>query len=171
MSSIPSGGNFIFGDFETSWCQFCTKMPEMSDLCYLGKTRLSSVVTESRTVSYGYTQGIPQYATWLNFKLLTLMQMLYIFCEKEIIYFRVLCNWKNQKIFNSSRQIKLSISNHRSPHITLWKSGNQYDPCQDLHACKSNLMVNNSIWRLRSTSRETETTKVTHCNLSAFVLY
>ena len=39
-SSIPSGGNFIFADFETPWCQFCTKMPEMSDLCYLGKTRI-----------------------------------------------------------------------------------------------------------------------------------
>ena len=41
MSSIPSGGNFIFADFETSRCQFCTKMPEMSDLCYLGKTRVA----------------------------------------------------------------------------------------------------------------------------------
>ena len=40
MSSIPSGGNFIFADFETPRCQFCTKMPEMSDMCYLGKTRL-----------------------------------------------------------------------------------------------------------------------------------
>ena len=40
VSSIPSGGNFIFADFETIQCQFCTKMPEMSDLCYLGKTRL-----------------------------------------------------------------------------------------------------------------------------------
>ena len=40
VSSIPSGGNFIFADFETPRCQFCTKLPEMSDLCYLGKTRL-----------------------------------------------------------------------------------------------------------------------------------
>ena len=40
MSSILSGGNFIFADFETPRCQFCTKMPEMSDLCYLGKTRV-----------------------------------------------------------------------------------------------------------------------------------
>ena len=40
VSSIPSGGNFIFADFKTPWCQFCTKMPEMSDLCYLGKTRI-----------------------------------------------------------------------------------------------------------------------------------
>ena len=38
VSSNPSGGNFIFADFETPRCQFCTKMPEMSDLCYLGKT-------------------------------------------------------------------------------------------------------------------------------------
>ena len=40
VSSIPSGGNFIFADFETPRCQCCTKLPEMSDLCYLGKTRL-----------------------------------------------------------------------------------------------------------------------------------
>ena len=26
--------------FETPRCQFCTKMPEMSDLCYLENTRL-----------------------------------------------------------------------------------------------------------------------------------
>ena len=36
-SSIPSEGNFIFADFETPRCKFCTKMPEMSDLCYLRK--------------------------------------------------------------------------------------------------------------------------------------
>ena len=40
VSSIPSGGNFIFADFETPRCQFCRKLPEMSDLCYLGKTRV-----------------------------------------------------------------------------------------------------------------------------------
>ena len=40
VSSIPSRGNFFFADFETPRCQFCTKMPEMLDLCYLGKTRL-----------------------------------------------------------------------------------------------------------------------------------
>ena len=42
MSLIPSGDNFrsIFADFETPRCQFCTKMPEMSDLCYLGKIRM-----------------------------------------------------------------------------------------------------------------------------------
>ena len=38
VSSIPSGGNFIYADFETPQCQCCTKPPEMSDLCYLGKT-------------------------------------------------------------------------------------------------------------------------------------
>ena len=43
VRSIPSGDNFIFTDFETPRCQFCTKMPEMSDLCYLGKTRLKSI--------------------------------------------------------------------------------------------------------------------------------
>ena len=42
VSSISSGGNFILADFETPRCQFCTKMPEMLDLCYLGKTRLFS---------------------------------------------------------------------------------------------------------------------------------
>ena len=40
VSSIPSGSNFIFADFETSRYQFYTKMSEMSDLCYLGKPRL-----------------------------------------------------------------------------------------------------------------------------------
>ena len=34
------GVGFIFADFETPRCKFCTKMPEMSDLCYLGKTRM-----------------------------------------------------------------------------------------------------------------------------------
>ena len=38
VSSISSGSNFIFADFETPRCQFCTKMAE---LCYLGKTRTS----------------------------------------------------------------------------------------------------------------------------------
>ena len=37
VSLNPSGGNFIFADFETDRCQFCTKMPEMLDLCYLEK--------------------------------------------------------------------------------------------------------------------------------------
>ena len=46
VSSIPSGGNFIFADFETPRCQFCVKLPEMSNLCYLGKTRLC--LTETR---------------------------------------------------------------------------------------------------------------------------
>ena len=41
VSSIPIGGNFIVADFETRGCQFFTKMPEMSDLCYLGKTRMA----------------------------------------------------------------------------------------------------------------------------------
>ena len=38
VSLNSSGGNFIFADFGTPQCQFCTKMPEMSDLCYLGNT-------------------------------------------------------------------------------------------------------------------------------------
>ena len=38
VSSIPSGGKFVFADFESLWCQVCTKMTEISDLCYLGKT-------------------------------------------------------------------------------------------------------------------------------------
>ena len=50
VSSIPCGGNFIFVDFETPRCQFCTQMPEMLDLCYLGKTRMveCTVLAESR---------------------------------------------------------------------------------------------------------------------------
>ena len=42
VSSIQSGGNFIFADYDTPRCQFCTKMPEKSDLCYLGKTRMEN---------------------------------------------------------------------------------------------------------------------------------
>ena len=38
VSLIPKEGKFIFTDFETLQCEFCTKIPEMSDLCYLGKT-------------------------------------------------------------------------------------------------------------------------------------
>ena len=43
VSLNPNGGNFIFADCETPQCQFCTKMKEMSDLCYLGKTRLADI--------------------------------------------------------------------------------------------------------------------------------
>ena len=64
VSSIPSGGNFIFADFETPRCQFCTKMPEMSDLCYLGKARLlrkiigfSSKTTKLTTVPIRAYEG------------------------------------------------------------------------------------------------------------------
>ena len=44
VSLIPSGGNVIFADFETRRCQFCTKLPEMSDLCYLGKSRVLRLI-------------------------------------------------------------------------------------------------------------------------------
>ena len=37
---FPLEVSLLFADFENPWCQFCTIMPEMSDLCYLGKTRL-----------------------------------------------------------------------------------------------------------------------------------
>ena len=40
VSSIPIGGNLIFADYKTPRGKFCTKMPVMSDMCYLGKTRL-----------------------------------------------------------------------------------------------------------------------------------
>ena len=40
VRSIPTGGIFIFAETLKSCCQFCTEMPPMSDLCYLGKTRL-----------------------------------------------------------------------------------------------------------------------------------
>ena len=43
VSSIPTGGNF-FAETLTPCCQFCTEIPETPDLCYSGKTRLSSVV-------------------------------------------------------------------------------------------------------------------------------
>ena len=48
VSSIPSGGNLFFADFETPRCQFCTKMPEMSDLCYLGKNSIICADTNSQ---------------------------------------------------------------------------------------------------------------------------
>ena len=38
VSSIPVEATLFFADFEPPRCQFCTEMPEMSDLCYLGKT-------------------------------------------------------------------------------------------------------------------------------------
>ena len=39
VNSIPTGFNFIFAEtvFKKPSCQFCTKMPEMSDLRYLQK--------------------------------------------------------------------------------------------------------------------------------------
>ena len=40
VSSIPSGSNFIFADFETPSMSILYKMAEMLDLCYLGKTQL-----------------------------------------------------------------------------------------------------------------------------------
>ena len=36
---FPLEATLFFADFETPLCQFCTKMAEVSDLCYLGKTR------------------------------------------------------------------------------------------------------------------------------------
>ena len=44
VSSIPSEGNFIFADFETPDVNFCTKMPEMSGFCYLGKTLVTNAL-------------------------------------------------------------------------------------------------------------------------------
>ena len=37
----PLEATLFFASFEIPWCQFCTKMSEMSYLCYLGKTRIS----------------------------------------------------------------------------------------------------------------------------------
>ena len=38
---FPLEVTLVFADFETLWCQFCTKMPEMSDLwVFFGKTQL-----------------------------------------------------------------------------------------------------------------------------------
>ena len=52
VSSVSSGGNFIFADFGTSRCQCCTKLPEMSDLCYLGKTRIFQLVRGGMSITY-----------------------------------------------------------------------------------------------------------------------
>ena len=38
---IPLEATLFFADFETTWSQFCTKMTEMSDLRYLGKTQFN----------------------------------------------------------------------------------------------------------------------------------
>ena len=50
VSSIPSEGNFIFADFETPRCQFCVKLPEMSNLSYLGKTRLIDILVRKNFI-------------------------------------------------------------------------------------------------------------------------
>ena len=39
VSLNPTGDNF-FAETLKPCCQFCTKMPEMSDLCYLGNTQI-----------------------------------------------------------------------------------------------------------------------------------
>ena len=41
----------MFADFETPQCQFCTKIPEMSGLCFLGKTRMS-IITQQQMAMY-----------------------------------------------------------------------------------------------------------------------
>ena len=71
VSSIPSGGIFIFADFETSWCQFCTKMPEMSDLYYLGKLdcvgnywKLSQMSSSSRVWMFSDGETIVEWQIW-----------------------------------------------------------------------------------------------------------
>ena len=40
VSLIPTGAKLYFAETLKPCCQFCTNMPEMSDLCYLGKTRM-----------------------------------------------------------------------------------------------------------------------------------
>ena len=37
---FPLEATLFFADFKPPWCQLCTKMPEMSDFCYFGKTRM-----------------------------------------------------------------------------------------------------------------------------------
>ena len=56
VSSIPSGGNFIIADFETPRCQFCKKMPEMSDLCYLEKTSECIQTVNNKQLIHNYLQ-------------------------------------------------------------------------------------------------------------------
>ena len=41
VSSIPTRGNFNFDETLKPYFEFCTKMPEMLEMCYLGKTRTS----------------------------------------------------------------------------------------------------------------------------------
>ena len=55
VTSIPAGDNFIFVEtvFKTPSCQFCTKMPEMSDLCYLQKPRVGTLHYQDTTVLLG----------------------------------------------------------------------------------------------------------------------
>ena len=45
----------IFADFETPRCKFCTKMPEMSELCYLGKTRIPNLKPAFSTYCINYS--------------------------------------------------------------------------------------------------------------------
>ena len=49
VSSSPTGGNFIFLRYFDA--NFCTKMSEMSDLCYLRKLRLSVVLRYSSVLN------------------------------------------------------------------------------------------------------------------------
>ena len=47
VSLIPTEGIFFLANYETLDVNFVKKkMPEMSDMCYLGKTRLSSQSTK-----------------------------------------------------------------------------------------------------------------------------
>ena len=54
VSSIPTGATLFVADFETDLCQFCTKMPEISDWYYLGKTQMSRAL---KWVPYLWLQG------------------------------------------------------------------------------------------------------------------
>ena len=41
-------------DFETPRCQFCTKLRELSDLCYLGKNSITAIKIEIEQLNAAY---------------------------------------------------------------------------------------------------------------------
>ena len=86
VSSIPSRGNFIFADFETPRCQFCTKLPEMSDLCYLEKTRTKRFYNHSH-MYFVYISNVNVKKNPLIFILLlreSFFEMQYFRIEKKL---------------------------------------------------------------------------------------
>ena len=76
---FPVKDNFNLADFETPQCQFCTKMPEMSDLCYLGKTRLT---THSKNLQGCHHTGAITY-TYTFFSITSVIMHSFPFVVKQ----------------------------------------------------------------------------------------